>query len=1044
MAEQGYNFNEDGTWGEDATNGAGAPGPETEQGAVHEADTASGTESETSPGSAVEAGAATGSESEWAAGQLAVTADDPRESPEAPETPEEVPETPGGEDPGTTGNTPVGDPSGTAEAAQPSPGESSPQVDEPTVGDDTAVEDKPAGGDAEPDPRVPAGFGAEPEGGAGLVTGDLTAQFPTVPPDEAPADATTHEPSAPGLEPATSAVSPSPSDEDSPATHEVRPEPDSPFEPRTADDADPTPPTTGTSVDTTSTVGASVDGPETPGATPPPAPPAPGATAPHQSPGGGAAPSGGEPGGPGAPAGPGGRPAAVTAEAGAAIAERGGPGKPGKGAKPAKSAKPLWWRVTRAGLITAGVLFVLGIAGFGVAYAVIPVPDAAKAAATDQGTTFYYSDGETEFGERGVNREPVDVETVPQHVQDSVTSAEDRGFWTEPGVSVSGTLRAAWSTLTGQQLQGGSTITQQMVRNYYEGVSKEQTISRKFKEIIISLKVDRSKSKEWVMEQYLNTIYFGRNAYGIQAAAEAYYHKDVEELDPEEAAFLAAAIQQPTKFGEADSTTTDAMEHRWEAVVEGMVETEAISASDAEAMEFPDPEEKQPQTDLSGYKGYMLQQAMSELEDLGYTEDNINRGGYRVVTTFDKDLMEAAKNAVESTIDPDALPEGVRAGLTAIEPGTGEVVAFYGGKDYNENQYDSAFRGSAQAGSAMKPYVLATALKNGYSLHSQVDGRGPQSIHGTSIQNAGNDPGGPMNLIEATRRSNNTGYVNLAMEVGLEEVVDTAYEIGLPEGSIGDDQVVPTLALGINDVRPVDQASGFATFANGGEHIEPHVIREIQNPEGENLREEVASNEALTEGQAADVTHALQQVVRSGTGTQARLPDGRPVAGKTGTTDGSVATWFSGYTPQLSTATGVYNSNNEAFRVPGWGELSGGTLSATIWREFMTTAMEGEDVERFPEPNYGGTTQDWAPDVPSGEPEEPEREDPREPEQPDPGRPDPGEPDPGEPDPGDPNPGGPDPEPEPGDPENPGGTPDDPESGDDTGTGDESRSEELE
>lgn len=248
------------------------------------------------------------------------------------------------------------------------------------------------------------------------------------------------------------------------------------------------------------------------------------------------------------------------------------------------------------------------------------------------------------------------------------------------------------------------------------------------------------------------------------------------------------------------------MEHRWRFVVNGMVKSGDLSEAEAEELEFPAPKEETPQTDLSGYKGYMLQQAMSELEDLGYTEDNINRGGYTIVTTFDKDLMEAAKEAVESTVDPDTLPEGVQTGMTAIDPATGEVVAFYGGKDYTQNQYDSAFRGSAQVGSSGKPVVLATALKNGYSLNSVIDGRGPQSISGTPIQNYNNAPGGPMNLIEATQKSNNVGYVNLAMEVGIEDVVQTAYDLGLPEGSIGENQVVPTLALGINDaarsIRP--------------------------------------------------------------------------------------------------------------------------------------------------------------------------------------------------------------------------------------------------
>jgi membrane peptidoglycan carboxypeptidase len=636
------------------------------------------------------------------------------------------------------------------------------------------------------------------------------------------------------------------------------------------------------------------------------------------------------------------------------------------GRKPGKPKKPLWWRVTRGGLLTIAGGFLLAVIGFGIAYATIPVPDSAKQEAEDQGTTFYFSDGETKFAERGVDRDPVDYEQIPEEVQEAVISAEDRGFWTEPGVSLTGTLRGVWSTITGQQVQGGSTITQQFVRNYFEGVSRDVTITRKLQEIIIALKVDQSPSmdKQWVMEQYLNTIYFGRNAYGIQAAAQAYYHKDVEELDASESAFLAAAIQQPTAFGQADETFTPEMESRWQYVVDGMVEEGAVTAAEAAELEFPAPEEERPadSTDLSGYTGYMLQQAMREMEELGYTEDNINRGGYKVVTTFDKDLMDAAQEAVESTVDVEALPEGVQAGLTAIDPGTGEVTAFYGGHDYNVNQYDSAFSGSAQAGSAFKPYVLATALESGYSLDTVVNGSSPIQVAGSTIQNSGGASYGALNLVQATQRSINTGYVELAQEVGVENVRETAYEVGIPERMITDDQVVPTIALGVSDVRPVDQASGYATFANGGEHIEAHVVREIVNKDGENERPEPERRQAVSEETAANVSYALQQVVNGGTGSTAALPDGRPVAGKTGTTDSSVATWFVGYAPQLSTAVGVYNGNNQPFSVPGWGSLSGGTLSATIWRTFMAQAMEGREVEQFPERTYGGEVQNFAPE----------------------------------------------------------------------------------
>lgn len=661
----------------------------------------------------------------------------------------------------------------------------------------------------------------------------------------------------------------------------------------------------------------------------------------------------------------------------------GGPGDGSGKNKKKKAKKPLWLRILLWFLAITGLGFILACAVFTFFYVTVEVPDAAKADAVEQGSTFYFADGETEFAYRGTDREVIDYEDMTaggDHVVEAVISAEDRGFWTEPGVSLSGTMRAAWSTITGEQVQGGSTVTQQMVRNYYEGVSLEQTVSRKVQEIIISIKVDQSEDKEWVMEQYLNTIYFGRMSYGVQAASQAYYHKDVDELTAEEAAFLAAAIQQPTRFGQADVETTPDMENRWQYVVNGMVTTGAITQAEADAMEFPAPEPEKTTEDLSGYRGYMLQEAMSELSDLGYTEDHINRQGFKIVTTFDKDMMDAAYESVEEMVDPESLPEGVNIGLTTIDPKTGEVLAFYGGHDYHLNQYDSSFLGAAQAGSAFKPYVLATALEQGYGLNSTVDGRGPQTIHGSRVQNAGNAPGGVMTLTQATTVSNNLGFVELAQEVGFEEVRQTAYDMGLPEGSIDDNQLVPVMPLGATSVRSVDQASGYATFANGGVHMEAHVIKEIVNQEGDNERPEIEGERALEASTASDVTYALEQAVSSGTGTAAQLWD-HPVAGKTGTTNGSVAAWFVGYTPQLSTAIGVYSGNNESFYIPGH-NISGGGLPAQMWKSYMNRAMEGYERASFPGPEFGGTTENWAPDPATQEPQQPEAPEGGEPEVP--------------------------------------------------------------
>ncbi|MFI6579339.1 transglycosylase domain-containing protein [Nocardiopsis sp. NPDC050513] len=716
-----------------------------------------------------------------------------------------------------------------------------------------------------------------------------------------------------------------------------------------------------------------------------------------------------------------------TAEAAVgAVATKNRPEAAGKGKKKGRKA-PLWWRILRVCLVLVGVGVIAGCGVFAYFYSTVEVPDAAQADAVEQGSTFYFSDGETMFAERGTHREIISYDEMTaggEHVVEAVISAEDRGFWTEPGVSVRGTTRAVWSTITGQQVQGGSTVTQQMVRNYFEGVSNDRTVARKIQEIIIAIKIDQSETKEWVMEQYLNTIYFGRQAYGIQAAAEAYYHKDVDELTPAEAAFLAAAIQQPTPFGQANVETTPEMEQRWQYVVDGMVTTGAITQAEADAMEFPAPEPERPSAgaDLSGYRGYMLQEAMNELDRLGFTEDMVNRQGYRIVTTFDEDMMEAAYQAVEDTVSQDDLPEGVNIGISTVDPATGEVVAFYGGHDYNANQYDSSFLGRAQAGSAFKPYVLATALEQGIGLNTTVDGRGPQTINGTRIQNAGNSPGGIMSLTQATQFSNNLGYIELAQRVGFEEVRQTAYDMGWPDGSIGDDQLVPVMPLGAASVRPVDQASGYGTFANGGVHVEAHVVREIVNTDGENERPEPESSRALSESTAADVTYALQQVVNSGTGTAANLWD-HPTAGKTGTTNGSVAAWFVGYTPQLSTSVGVYNENNQSFSIPGQ-SISGGGMPAQLWNRYMSAAMEGYEPGSFPSPEFAGSNENWAPVVTPEAPDTPVEDTPTIPEAPEvPEAPeipvDPVEPDPGFPgdpeEPGEPGTG------DPGEPEEPGG-----------------------
>ncbi|MFI7618093.1 transglycosylase domain-containing protein [Nonomuraea terrae] len=570
---------------------------------------------------------------------------------------------------------------------------------------------------------------------------------------------------------------------------------------------------------------------------------------------------------------------------------------------------------------------------------------------------------------QGVDRRRVDIAQVPQHVRDAVIAAENRSFYDDAGVSIKGTARAVWSTFTGQQLQGGSTITQQLVRNYYSGLSQERSVTRKFKEILIAMKVDQSKPKDWVLEQYLNTIYFGRGANGVQSAARAYFAKDVGDLTVAEGAYLAAVIQQPSRFADPQGADLDAVKARWQSVIDAMTQTGALTPEQAAAERFPELAPPKKPFELKGQAQHMLEQVTAELNRRGYTNEDINSSGLKVVTTFDKKLMQAAERAVEDLL-PDSTPKQVRTGLAAVDPATGEVVAFYGGRPAQVEHFDNAFSAKVMAGSTFKPYTLAAALDNGFDLSTRVDGNSPLRVASASkpIPNDSDRSYGLINLVSATQNSVNTAFVDLGQKVGLDKVAKTAELAGIPAAQLKPHQAAASFPLGVASVSAVQNASGFATFANKGVHMEAHVVRSVTDAQGRKQVVEPAATKVVGEQAAADTTYAMEQVVKYGTGTGARLYD-RPVAGKTGTTDDSKSVWFNGYTPQLAVAVNMFRDDNATVTIPGYGTQFGGSLPAQIWRAFMTEAMEGKPVEEFPEPSdYGYSsgyeTPDYDSDVP--------------------------------------------------------------------------------
>ena len=660
---------------------------------------------------------------------------------------------------------------------------------------------------------------------------------------------------------------------------------------------------------------------------------------------------------------PGGRPpvAPGRADRGGRTGRRGeapAPGVPGlQPRRPRRRWLPTW----RGLLFAIGLLAVLGATGFGMAYAMTPIPDV-NPETQAQTTTVYYADGRTELGSFGVNRTNVELERVPEHLRQAVLAAEDREFYSNRGISPRGIGRALVNNLRGESTQGGSTITQQYVKNAH--LTSERTYARKSREVLIALKVDRQLSKDQILESYLNTIYWGRGAYGVQAAADEYFGKDVSKLSVAESAYLAGIIQSPGRYDPRKNR--EGAQRRWAYVLDGMVASGWLSPAQRAKQDFPQVDRVSRQQRLSGPKGYLLTAVRDELETRGFEQEEIDASGLRVVTTFDRRAQEAAQQAMAEGF-PSSKAAGVHAGLAAVRPGDGAVVAMYGGRDYLDREFNDAVQARKQAGSTFKAFTLAAALEEGIGLDSRWQGDSPIVVPDTTrrttqIANEFDRDYGSVDLRTATEQSINTAFVDLTLELGPKRVVDAIEDAGLDGGRAVGLQPGPAVTLGTAAVSPVDLAAAYSTFAAEGKRSSWHLISQVKDPDGETLyRAQKEVGTAFPADVAADVTDALRVVVdgREGTGGAARAL-GRPVAGKTGTHADRTA-WFVGYTPQLSAAVAFYREgrNGEELSLDGVGgrdPFFGGGYPAEIWTAFARGALEGEPVQQFPAPAGIGQT----------------------------------------------------------------------------------------
>lgn len=624
-------------------------------------------------------------------------------------------------------------------------------------------------------------------------------------------------------------------------------------------------------------------------------------------------------------------------------------------------------------------VMILGIATLVVvAYANTPIPTATQTDATRQESVIYYGNGSTPIARVGMHREDVPLDKVPKHVQDAVLAAEDRGFWHEPGVSPTGVARALFKTATGGDVTGGSTITQQLARNYYQGLSQERTISRKLKEILISVRLGNDKEKKEILNLYLNTVSFGRQAYGIQAAARAYFHKTVDQIDEAEAALLAAMIQRPSYFvtiGNDSNPAKKALVERWNYVLDGMVKEKWLDPTKRAGLTFPKTQTNWSDVrDTTQTAGYLKDRVIKELRTLGIDEQKLETGGLRITTTFDKGLQDYTAKVVRAVRKERNLQKDIHFGLTTIDPKTGGVVAAYGGPGYNKQQFDDSFDAKVQPGSSFKPIVLATALKEGTSLRTTMDGSYRRVINGTPFTNDSRGENGVYDLKQMTAMSINTAYVDLGQKIGLSKVVDMAKAMGIPENTPSLDSTYTSLPLGVIDASPVTMASVYSTFAAEGKHRTPHVIKEITDQHGNPVvndkhkklkkRPWEKTTEVFSEGVARDATSALRAVVTSGTGKKANLGV-RPVAGKTGTTDANKSAWFVGYTPEYATSVAMWRQDRKGVRqsllgVGGYDQIYGGDVPAELFRRFMMKALEGKEISQFGPPANVGSIAPWA------------------------------------------------------------------------------------
>jgi membrane peptidoglycan carboxypeptidase len=596
----------------------------------------------------------------------------------------------------------------------------------------------------------------------------------------------------------------------------------------------------------------------------------------------------------------------------------------------------------------------------------IPLPPLADST-TLAPSTVYADDGKTVLAVLHASqlRKPIPLKQVAPIMIKALLDTEDHRFYLHGGFDIPSTIRAlSHDSSSGNGLQGGSTITQQLVKLTY--LTPERKLSRKIKEAVIADRLERTYSKDQILQAYLNTIYFGNGAYGIEAAAITYFNEHASQLTLPQAALLAGLVQNPSGY-DPILQPADSRDRR-EQVLDRMAHYNDITAAEeakANATPLPVKVTPVPTVNSDQISDYYVQEVETELlganSPLGSTYDQryqaLFEGGLKIYTNLDPTLQSQAEQTIAA--DTPANSRGFQQAMVAIDPATGKVRAMVGGTGVNQSHYNIITQGTRQPGSGFKLFTLVAALEQNYSLYDTLDGQSPCAIdfptdHDLVTQPAHNDEGdagaGVMNLLDATALSINCAYIRLAHEVGLQNVISVAHSMGvtatLPE--------FPSIVIGSVAVHPIDMAAAYATVADNGVYHTPTFVDHIVDPSGATIyKGQDPGHPVMTPQVAEEATLALQGVVQFGTGTRAALYN-RPSAGKTGTTDSVTDAWFNGFTPQLETTVWMGDESQELpmTNVGGVGQVYGGTFPAQTWHDFMTAALANQPVIDFTPPNY--------------------------------------------------------------------------------------------